>query len=493
MTCALLCVAACRPASLPQSALPPDAVTRENAAPGCGTHANETLEAVEACIKGDTLWQRLAHFQKIADDNPGPKGHGNRDTGTPGYAASVEYVAKLMRDANYAVTIQEYNYKKSDVIGTPAFGTATHTYALDRDWFVARQSGGGQLAAPIAPPSGSSSGCSAGDFGGFNRGNVALLEESAACDFDDQVRNARGAGAAAVVLYATSEQPAREARLMHLADIPVLGVTTRALGAELRAGAPTVRIDVRVRRRGDVDYNVIADSRYGDPQHVVVVDAHLDAIYGAGMLDNASGSTTILETALDMAKTHTRNRLRYIWFGGEEIGLLGSRYYTTHLTRADLHRIVFDVDVDVTATPNFDILVADPKFAKKAKRFPPNVIPQSRVGNRYFADFFKTGGVVSRNARFGNDGTDSFSFALAGVPNTGILTGQDCCKQPWETKLWGGYRGNYEGKIPSFNGGCVDNPHRWCDNLDNNDPFVFELTTKAVAYVVFELSNRRFP
>jgi hypothetical protein len=478
---------------LPQSALPPDAVTRENAAPGCGTHANETLEAVEACIKGDTLWQRLAHFQKIADDNPGPKGHGNRDTGTPGYAASVEYVAKLMRDANYAVTIQEYNYKKSDVIGTPAFGTATHTYALDRDWFVARQSGGGQLAAPIAPPSGSSSGCSAGDFGGFNRGNVALLEESAACDFDDQVRNARGAGAAAVVLYATSEQPAREARLMHLADIPVLGVTTRALGAELRAGAPTVRIDVRVRRRSDVDYNVIADSRYGDPQHVVVVDAHLDAIYGAGMLDNASGSTTILETALDMAKTHTRNRLRYIWFGGEEIGLLGSRYYTTHLTRADLHRIVFDVDVDVTATPNFDILVADPKFAKKAKRFPPNVIPQSRVGNRYFADFFKTGGVVSRNARFGNDGTDSFSFALAGVPNTGILTGQDCCKQPWETKLWGGYRGNYEGKIPSFNGGCVDNPHRWCDNLDNNDPFVFELTTKAVAYVVFELSNRRFP
>ncbi|HEX3456563.1 MAG TPA: M28 family peptidase [Candidatus Baltobacteraceae bacterium] len=478
---------------MPQSALPPDAVTRENAAPGCGTHANETLEAVEACIKGDTLWQRLAHFQKIADDNPGPKGHGNRDTGTPGYAASVEYVAKLMRDANYAVTIQEYNYKKSDVIGTPAFGTATHTYALDRDWFVARQSGGGQLAAPIAPPSGSSSGCSAGDFGGFNRGNVALLEESAACDFDDQVRNARGAGAAAVVLYATSEQPAREARLMHLADIPVLGVTTRALGAELRAGAPTVRIDVRVRRRGDVDYNVIADSRYGDPQHVVVVDAHLDAIYGAGMLDNASGSTTILETALDMAKTHTRNRLRYIWFGGEEIGLLGSRYYTTHLTRADLHRIVFDVDVDVTATPNFDILVADPKFAKKAKRFPPNVIPQSRVGNRYFADFFKTGGVVSRNARFGNDGTDSFSFALAGVPNTGILTGQDCCKQPWETKLWGGYRGNYEGKIPSFNGGCVDNPHRWCDNLDNNDPFVFELTTKAVAYVVFELSNRRFP
>ncbi len=499
MTCALVCVAACQPASFAQSALLPNAATRETAAQGCGARSNDTLNEVEACIQRDSLWQHLAHFQKIADDNPGPKGHGNRDTGTPGYAASVAFVAKLMRDAGYAVTIQQYNYKKSAVLGTPSFGSAAHHYSLEDDWFVARQSGGGALTAAIAPPRGSSSGCAASDFAGFNRGDVALLEENAACDFDDQVRNARAAGSAAVVLYAaTSEEPAYEARLMDLADIPVIGVTRRDVGAELlqryhSGESPTVRIAVRTQHRSDVDYNVIADSPHGDPQHVVVVDAHLDAIYGAGMLDNASGSTTILETALDMAKTHTRNRLRYIWFGGEEIALLGSRYYTKHLSHADLHRIAFDVDADVTATPNFDILVADPKFAKRAKHFPPNVIPQSKVGNEYFADFFKKGGVVSRNARFGNDGTDSLSFALAGVPDTGILTGQDCCKRPWETKLWGGYRGNYEGKIPSFNGGCVDHPHRWCDNLSNNDPFVLELTTKAVAYVVFQLANRRFP
>ncbi len=404
-----------------------------------------------------------------------------------------------MRDAGYSVTIQQYNYEKSEVVGTPSFGSAAHPYALENDWFVARRSGSGGFTAAIAPPRGSSSGCSARDFAGFNRGDVALLEENAACTFDDQVRNASAAGSAAVVLYAsTSEEPAYEARLMDLAGIPVIGVTKRDIGAELlhryRLGeSPTVHVDVRTHRRSDVDYNVIADSPHGDPRHVVVVDAHLDAIYGAGMLDNASGSTTILETALDMAKTHTRNRLRYIWFGGEEIALLGSRYYTKHLSQADLHRIAFDVDADVTATPNFDILVADPKFAKRAKHFPPNVIPESKAGNEYFADFFKKGGVVSRNARFGNDGTDSLSFALAGVPDTGILTQQDCCKRRWETNLWGGYRGNYEGAIPSFNGGCVDHPHRWCDNLSNNDPFVLELTTRAVAYVVFELANRRFP
>src|SRR6059058_3631110 len=48
------------------------------------------------------------------------------------------------------------------------------------------------------------------------------------------------------------------------------------------------------------DWNVIADSKGGDKNHVVVVDAHLDAIFGAGMLDNASGSATILDIAQKM-------------------------------------------------------------------------------------------------------------------------------------------------------------------------------------------------
>jgi hypothetical protein len=34
-------------------------------------------------------------------------------------------------------------------------------------------------------------------------------------------------------------------------------------------------------------------------------------------------------------------------------------------------------------------------------------------------------------------------------------------------------------------------PHRWCDNLSNNDPFVLELASKAVAYVVLKLANAK--
>src|ERR1700733_4184727 len=57
----------------------------------------ETSEKLVAAIQQGTLWQRLTKFQTIADQHPGTDGHGNRDTGTSGYRASVDYVANQMR------------------------------------------------------------------------------------------------------------------------------------------------------------------------------------------------------------------------------------------------------------------------------------------------------------------------------------------------------------------------------------------------------------
>src|SRR5204863_6101665 len=162
--------------------------------------------------------------------------------------------------------------------------------------------------------------------------------------------------------------------------------------------APVAHLEIRTEIKSGVDYNVIADSSSGDPDHVVVVEGHLDSIFGAGMLDNASGSTTILEIALQMSGTPTLNQLRYIWFGGEELGLLGSAYYTTHLTEEERSLIAFDIDADVTATPNFDYEVADPRFGYNANHFPPNVVPDSQIGNQFFADYFSSVGVPSQSA-----------------------------------------------------------------------------------------------
>ncbi len=478
------------------------------AAAACTSGPHVTVGALLACIKQADLWRYLSKFQTIADANPDSEGHPNRNTGTPGYKASVDYVARLMRGAGYNVAIQTYTIAGFETAGTPSLRAGGHDYDLGRDWYVARLSGPGTVRAPVQPvgrltgtaTGGAASGCDGTDFAGFKSGNIALLQRGA-CDFDTAVAHARQAGAAGAIIYNSRASVAGggggafEAHLSLPAHIPVAGVASYATGAALfrayMAGhAPVARLDIQTRPADNItDYNLIADAPFGDRNHIVVAEGHLDAIYGAGMLDNASGSATLLDVALNMAQTPTRNRLRYIWFGGEELGLFGSKYYTRHLPPDELHRIVFDIDADVTATPNFDILVAAAKNARDADKFPPNVVPGSRIGNKYFLDYFGRTGIAAQLASFGNDGTDSHSFSLVGVPNTGILTQQDCCKKASEVKVWGGFTGNYEGDIPSHNGGCVDRPKRWCDNLSNNDPFVLEFVSKAVGYVIYKLAN----
>jgi hypothetical protein len=235
------------------------------------------------------------------------------------------------------------------------------------------------------------------------------------------------------------------------------------------------------------DYNVIAESKGGDKNHVVVVDAHLDAIYGAGMLDNASGSATILDIAQKMKNVNPRNKLRFIWFGGEELGLLGSSYYVNNLSKTELSHVGYDLDADVTATPNYLIGVLDPAgpdlFGRTVTAtFPNRVYKPSTIARDQGVDYLDS---IGKNHEFLSPvGTDAFSFNAVGVPASGVLTGQDCCKAQAEVDLFGGFTGNFEGNVPSFDGGCVDNPFRWCDNLSNNDPEVLTFMSRTFANMV---------
>ena len=484
----------------------------------CTSRTNDSVAKLVECIRRDALWDHMIAFQRIADENPGPDGHPSRNVGEPGYKASVDYVARLMKEAGYRVAIQRYTVPYFSVKGTPKFSELspkTNEYRVGQDWYVAYNSGEGNLTRPVQPvggiiipaTGGSQSGCSSGDFVGFVAGRIALIQRGG-CPFDTKVANAVSAGAAGVIIFNEGDSVIHVATprgsLSEVASVPVI-LVSYSVGADLyqqyvSPTAPVVHLHIRtIVDPAREDYNLIADSRFGDPNHVVVVDAHLDAIFGAGILDNASGSSTILEVALKMAKTPTRNQLRFIWFGGEEIGLFGSHHYTRTLTPAELSRIVFNIDADDTATPNYDIIIVDPAGASNVASFPPNVVPASQLGNRYFSEWGATAGVPVYSCPafcplgpVGNDGTDSNSFSLVGVPNAGIATLQNCCKSQTEVGVWGGVIGNYEGHVPGFDGGCVDYPGRWCDNLSNADSRLLELISKGVAYVTFKLANDQF-
>jgi Zn-dependent M28 family amino/carboxypeptidase len=494
-------------------------VARADGTPAdCATRANDTPAKLVPCITTEDLWNHMEQFQAIADANPGPDGHPSRNSGEPGYLASVNYVAGLMKQAGYDVTIQTYKFFYYAFTAPPVFqevSPTAQTYTLGEQWGAGQSTGTAQ--APIQPAGGivlppgssantSSSGCSAADFANFTAGRIALIQRGS-CNFGVKVLNAQAAGASGVIIF-NEGQPGRTDLLVgSLVDasgnriVPTIPVafTTFDVGQSLYNGyqaapgsPPVTNIEIQaVVDPNREDYNVIADSKGGDKNHVLVVDAHLDAIYGAGMLDNASGSATILDIAQMMKNVTPLNKVRFIWFGGEELGLLGSQYYVNNLTKSQLSHIGYDLDADVTATPNYTIGVLDPAgpdlfTGTSSATFPNRVYKASQVARDQMINYFTSTG--RNHELFSPVGTDAFSFNEAGIPASGILTGQDCCKTQHEVDLFGGYVGNFEGNVPSFDGGCVDNPFRWCDNLDNNDPEVLTFMSKAFADSVIRMA-----
>ncbi len=67
----------------------------------------------------DDLWAHMVKFQQIADANPGADGHPSRNSGEPGYKASADYVADVMRAAGYQVRLQEYKFHYFSFVGDP--------------------------------------------------------------------------------------------------------------------------------------------------------------------------------------------------------------------------------------------------------------------------------------------------------------------------------------------------------------------------------------
>jgi len=334
-------------------------------------------------------------------------------------------------------------------------------------------------------------------------GRIALIQRGS-CNFGVKVLNAQAAGASGVVIF-NEGNPGRtgviNGSLVDAAGNPIIptipvAFTSYAIGVDLynQSQSSSVVMSLAIQalvKANAPDYNVIADSKGGDTNHTVVVDAHLDAIYGAGMLDNGSGSVTILDVARMLKNVNPTNHLRFIWFGGEELGLLGSSAYIDSLSSNDLSHIGYDLDADVTATSNYIIGVLDPAApdffgGSVTTQFPNRVYKASTVARDQAVSYFDSQGL---NHEFlSPTGTDAYNFNLVGIPASGLLTGQDCCKTQSEVDLFGGSLGNYEGNIPSFDGGCVDNPFLWCDNLSNNDPNVLTFMSKAFASMVLQMA-----
>ena len=464
-------------------------------------------EPMREAVTTEGIMEHMANLEAIAEANVF-NGVPTRATGTPGHEASVDYVVGVMEAAGFDVSLQPFEADIFFEEGPAAFERVDPDPEVylryDGEtgvWYTADFSGDGDVTAeavvvdfvePTTEASASSAGCEESDYVGIDVTGMIVLLQRGTCDFGLKAEIARGQGAAAVVLFneGTIGAPDRNDVLIptlagYEAGIPVIG-TDYATGrdlVDLIAGGTTGTLCVAVDgfiNEDVVTNNVIAETPGGRADRTVVVGGHLDSVYeGPGVNDDGSGVGTMLETAQQMSEAGLLdpvNKVRFIFFSGEEQNLLGSEYYVSQLSKKELKSISVMLDFDMLASGNYGRFIYDGNGDEHGFAGPNG----SGVVEQVFKDFWDSEGLAYETIPF--DGRSDYdAFTTAGIPAGGIFAGAEVIKQDYQVDLYGGTAG--DPFDPCY--------HQLCDVLDNiSEQGLDEHSDAAVhAIVTFAQTN----
>ena len=214
---------------------------------------------------------------------------------------------------------------------------------------------------------------------------------------------------------------------------------------------PTVSMSIDAQVNDRFFPQVMAETKRGNKNKVVVSGAHLDSVpEGPGINDDGSGTMAQLEIAKQIAKGNykPRQKIRFLFFGGEEDGLIGSLYYADNLTEAQAKKIVVMLDFDMIASSNFARLVYDGDGSVPGNPVGP---PGSGEVERVFTDFWASQGRVSEPIPF--DGRSDYAgFIDRGIPAGGIFAGAEAPKTAEQVAKYGGAEG--EQLDPCYHAPC---------------------------------------
>jgi Zn-dependent M28 family amino/carboxypeptidase len=430
---------------------------------------------LEQLVTVQSITKHQQALQTIADLNGG-----TRYTRTAGFTASAAYVKATLEKAGYDARYEMFNMPEWHENAAPVLQQVTPTNKTYRpgsaaddnspsvDFIAFEHSPTKALTnvkvvpttdVVIPSPGGTTSGCEMSDFPAATSGAVALIQRGT-CGFTTKLQNAVKAGAVGVILFNEGDTAGRRNALFRSADpgytIPAV-LSSFAVGEELynafKAGQnPTVNLTTNGVDVEKLYPNVVAETPGGDADHIVMLGAHLDSVpAGPGINDDGSGTSFQLALAEALAKPGTppRNKIRFLWFGGEEDGLVGSQYYAAHLSDAEVARTDMMLDTDMIASPNFARLVYD----GDGSTFGSELAGPAGSGTveQVLTDYWTQHGMVSEPIPF--DGrSDYVGFVNRGIPAGGVFAGAEAPKTAAQVAKYGGVQG--EQLDPCYHEAC---------------------------------------
>ncbi|GLW93978.1 M20/M25/M40 family metallo-hydrolase [Actinokineospora globicatena] len=209
--------------------------------------------------------------------------------------------------------------------------------------------------------------------------------------------------------------------------------------------------------------NLIADWPGGDTAQTYMFGAHLDGVAaGPGINDNASGSATLLEVALQLAAKNPTmaKHVRFGWWTDEEQGLNGSKFYVNQLTSAQRSQIKGYYNFDMVASVNGGYFINNINTAVATP----------------LKEYWTSLNLAPEENTEGAGRSDDYSFQNAGIPSSGYASGASARKTSAQAQKWGGTANSaYD---PCY--------HSSCDTVNNISATHLNRSADGVAYAIWK-------
>ncbi|CAF3316190.1 unnamed protein product [Rotaria socialis] len=455
-------------------------------------------------ITVEDLLKHLEQLQVIADQSGG-----TRAITTRGFNGTLDYITRqLEQNTKFILHHQYFTVPNYVVRGTPQLQSQvngavnSHVYLTDFAYMVfsARANFTSFVRLVVIP----NLGCQDADWSSVSAADAVVLVKRGDCTYVEKVTFAENYRVRGLLVYndgtaADRFQALQGVRAKMNSSVPAFFLSY-SMGMQLVNAANDAGENAGIMMNADVSDaegigNICADTPSGDITKTIVVGAHSDGVpAGSGINDNGSGTIGLLVLALNLARlfqTSSNNyptypyRVRFCWWGAEEIGLLGSIY---HVEQAILNSdkegerfqdYLLNLNYDMLAGPNYRFGIHDSEMAPTST--PLVALNGTSRITALFRQWFTEQKLPWSNSSLGG-GSDYVPFLANGLAVGGVNTGAGGIKTAAE-------RDQYAAILGTGNGGIANAAfdtcyHQQCDRITNINPFAYEKVVKAAAYAI---------
>ncbi|WP_053591827.1 M28 family peptidase [Bacillus sp. FJAT-22090] len=285
-----------------------------------------------------------------------------RVAGTAQENEAVAYIKKQFESYGYESEVQSFHFNSYTPPQTLALSVKGYSQRLQPIAFEYSVNGdisGEIVAAGLGKME---------DLNKLNlKGKIALIQRGE-ITFADKISNATAKGAIGVIIY-NQESDTINASLGDATktSVPAVFLTKEEgddLISHLKKNPGSIgQLNIKgASFNQNTSHNVIAIKKpvklNNSTNNIIVIGAHHDSVAGApGANDDASGTAMTLELARVLKNISSDTEIRFVTFGAEELGLLGSSHYVESLSEDEKNRIVANFNLDMVGSKNAGNLI----------------------------------------------------------------------------------------------------------------------------------------